>query len=114
MSVLTCVLETMGSSCSRPHSINDAEAAENRKVSLHIKLTEQVSAAQIGWLPRLIHSDIPGKQSADIDRRILQDAKADQHIHKLLLLGTANLHKIKTRLLCQLSILSSQFTGPEN
>jgi len=30
-------------------------------------------------------------QSADIDRRILQETKAEQHIHKLLLLGNANL-----------------------
>uniref|UniRef100_A0ACD5YYF2 Uncharacterized protein n=1 Tax=Avena sativa TaxID=4498 RepID=A0ACD5YYF2_AVESA len=56
MSVLTCVLESMGSSCSRSHSLNEAEAAENGK-------------------------------SADIDRRILQETKAEQHIHKLLLLG---------------------------
>ncbi|OEL16446.1 Guanine nucleotide-binding protein alpha-1 subunit [Dichanthelium oligosanthes] len=56
MSVLTCVIESMGSSCSRPHSVNEAEAAENAK-------------------------------SADIDRRILQETKAEQHIHKLLLLG---------------------------
>ncbi|KAL6648702.1 hypothetical protein ACP70R_012926 [Stipagrostis hirtigluma subsp. patula] len=56
MSVLTCVIESMGSSCSRPHSLNEAEAAENAK-------------------------------SADIDRRILQETKAEQHIHKLLLLG---------------------------
>lgn len=56
MSVLTCVLESMGSSCSRPHSLNEAEAAENAK-------------------------------SADIDRRILKETKAEQHIHKLLLLG---------------------------
>ncbi|WVZ55684.1 hypothetical protein U9M48_006312 [Paspalum notatum var. saurae] len=40
----------------RPHSLNDAEAAENAK-------------------------------SADIDRRILLETKAEQHIHKLLLLG---------------------------
>ncbi|PAN51296.1 hypothetical protein PAHAL_9G583900 [Panicum hallii] len=56
MSVLTCVIESMGSSCSRPHSLNEAEATENAK-------------------------------SADIDRRILQETKAEQHIHKLLLLG---------------------------
>ncbi|CAM0950003.1 unnamed protein product [Alopecurus aequalis] len=56
MSVLTCVLESMGSSCSQSHSLNEAEAAENGK-------------------------------SADIDRRILQETKAEQHIHKLLLLG---------------------------
>lgn len=56
MAVLTCVLESMGSSCSRSHSLNEAEAAENGK-------------------------------SADIDRRILQETKAEQHIHKLLLLG---------------------------
>jgi hypothetical protein len=30
-------------------------------------------------------------QSADIDRRILQETKAEQHIHKLLLLGNAYL-----------------------
>lgn len=30
-------------------------------------------------------------QSADIDRRILQETKAEQHIHKLLLLGIVNL-----------------------
>jgi len=30
-------------------------------------------------------------QSADIDRRILQETKAEQHIYKLLLLGNANL-----------------------
>ncbi|OQU93135.1 hypothetical protein SORBI_3001G484200 [Sorghum bicolor] len=56
MSVLTCVIESMGSSCSRSHSLDETEAAENAK-------------------------------SADIDRRILQETKAEQHIHKLLLLG---------------------------
>ncbi|KAL6867741.1 hypothetical protein ACP4OV_015765 [Aristida adscensionis] len=56
MSVLTCVIESMGSSCSKPHSLNEADAAENAK-------------------------------SAEIDRRILQETKAEQHIHKLLLLG---------------------------
>ncbi|VAH23991.1 unnamed protein product [Triticum turgidum subsp. durum] len=56
MSMLACALQTMGSSCSRPHSVNEAEAADNTR-------------------------------SADIDRRILQETKADQHVHKLLLLG---------------------------
>ncbi|KAM3197034.1 hypothetical protein ACQJBY_072610 [Aegilops geniculata] len=56
MSMLACALQTMGSSCSRPHSVNQADAADNTR-------------------------------SADIDRRILQETKADQHIHKLLLLG---------------------------
>uniref|UniRef100_A0A452XG59 Guanine nucleotide-binding protein alpha subunit n=1 Tax=Aegilops tauschii subsp. strangulata TaxID=200361 RepID=A0A452XG59_AEGTS len=54
--MLACALQTMGSSCSRPHSVNEADAADNTR-------------------------------SADIDRRILQETKADQHIHKLLLLG---------------------------
>jgi hypothetical protein len=35
-------------------------------------------------------------QSADIDRRILQETKAEQHIHKLLLLGNANLLELKS------------------
>ncbi|KAF2930249.1 hypothetical protein DAI22_05g119900 [Oryza sativa Japonica Group] len=56
MSVLTCVLDNMGSSCSRSHSLSEAETTKNAK-------------------------------SADIDRRILQETKAEQHIHKLLLLG---------------------------
>ncbi|GJN08901.1 hypothetical protein PR202_ga26861 [Eleusine coracana subsp. coracana] len=34
MSVLTCVCESMGSSCSRPHSLNEAEAAENARIKL--------------------------------------------------------------------------------
>uniref|UniRef100_K4AIF8 Uncharacterized protein n=1 Tax=Setaria italica TaxID=4555 RepID=K4AIF8_SETIT len=34
MSVLTCVIESMGSSCSRPHSLNEAEAAENARIKL--------------------------------------------------------------------------------
>jgi hypothetical protein len=35
-------------------------------------------------------------QSADIDRRILQETKAEQHIHKLLLLGNANLLELQS------------------
>jgi hypothetical protein len=34
-------------------------------------------------------------QSTDIDRRILQETKAEQHIHKLLLLGNANLLELE-------------------
>jgi len=34
-------------------------------------------------------------QSADIDRRILQETKAEQHIYKLLLLGNANLLELE-------------------
>ena len=34
-------------------------------------------------------------QSADIDRRILQETKAEQHIHKLLLLGSTYLLELK-------------------
>jgi len=63
----------MGSSCSRPHSLNEAEATENAK-------------------------------SADIDRLILQETKAEQHIHKLLLLGSTYLLELK-RAFCHVKYL---------
>ncbi|KAJ3673653.1 hypothetical protein LUZ60_005645 [Juncus effusus] len=50
------LLESMGSSCSRSHSVNEANTEENLK-------------------------------AVEIDRRILQETKAEQHIHRLLLLG---------------------------
>lgn len=56
MPALCFLLEGMGSSCSRSHSVNEANSEENFK-------------------------------AAEIDRRILQEAKAEQHIHRLLLLG---------------------------
>ncbi|XP_072998263.1 guanine nucleotide-binding protein alpha-1 subunit isoform X2 [Typha latifolia] len=54
--MLVILLESMGSFCSRPQSINKADAEENA-------------------------------QAAEIERRIAQETKAEQHIHKLLLLG---------------------------
>ncbi|KAJ4796643.1 Guanine nucleotide-binding protein alpha-1 subunit [Rhynchospora pubera] len=56
MPALCYLLEGMGSSCSRSHSVNEANTEENLK-------------------------------AVEIDRRILQETKAEQHIHRLLLLG---------------------------
>jgi hypothetical protein len=46
MAVLTCVIESMGSSCSRPHSVNEAQAAENAKVTCR---SDQVNAISRFW-----------------------------------------------------------------
>ncbi|WOK91966.1 guanine nucleotide-binding protein alpha-2 subunit isoform X1 [Canna indica] len=56
ISMLSLVLESMGSFCSRQQPLNEVDAEENI-------------------------------QATEIDRRIAQESKAEQHIHKLLLLG---------------------------
>lgn len=43
MSVLTCVIESMGSSCSRSHSFDETEAAENAKVTCRLEQANAVS-----------------------------------------------------------------------
>jgi len=98
MSVLTCVIESMGSSCSRSHSFDETEAAENAKVTYLLDQANAVSMfhfcvgkKQHSYLLTLVE----WVQSADIDRRILQETKAEQHIHKLLLLGNANLLELE-------------------